>query len=84
MLLLTCTKRSLSESEVNATFLHGIVAALSPQKTVISSCMAHSFTYTMGVTALGVLAELTEKHSECVRGSAVSMYLFAKNFYRGE
>ena len=38
----------------------GIVSALRGQDTVITSYRAHGFTYAMGVSALGVLAEQLE------------------------
>ena len=46
----------------------GIVSALRPQDTVITSYRAHGFTYALGVPILGVLAELTGKKSGVVRG----------------
>lgn len=61
----------------------GIKAALRPQDTVITSYRAHGFTYVMGVSPLGVLAELTGKSSGCVRGKGGSMHMYAKNFYGG-
>jgi len=61
----------------------GIVAALRPQDTVITSYRAHGFTYAMGVSVLGVLAELTGKKSGCVRGKGGSMHMYTKNFYGG-
>jgi len=61
----------------------GIVAALREQDTVITSYRAHGFTYAMGVSALGVLAELTGKQSGCVRGKGGSMHMYARNFYGG-
>lgn len=45
---------------------------------------AHGFTYVMGVSPLGVLAELTGKSSGCVRGKGGSMHMYAKNFYGGK
>ena len=61
----------------------GIVSALRPQDTVITSYRAHGFTYALGVPILGVLAELTGKKSGCVRGKGGSMHMYTKNFYGG-
>jgi len=61
----------------------GIVSALRDQDTVITSYRAHGFTYAMGVSGLGVLAELTGKQSGCVRGKGGSMHMYTKNFYGG-
>jgi len=61
----------------------GIVSALRPQDTVITSYRAHGFTYALGVPILGVLAELTGRKSGCVRGKGGSMHMYTKNFYGG-
>jgi len=61
----------------------GIVAALRGQDTVITSYRAHGFTYAMGVSSLGVLAELTGRKSGCVRGKGGSMHMYTKNFFGG-
>lgn len=61
----------------------GLVSALRDQDTVITSYRAHGFTYCMGVSVLGVLAELTGRKSGCVRGKGGSMHMYAKNFYGG-
>merc|ERR1711963_1066142 len=60
----------------------GIKAGMRDQDSVITSYRAHGFTYVMGVSVLGVLAELTGK-SGCVRGKGGSMHMYAKNFYGG-
>merc|ERR1712227_652755 len=61
----------------------GIVSALRPQDTVITSYRAHGFTYALGVPILEVLAELTGMKSGCVRGKGGSMHMYTKNFYGG-
>jgi len=61
----------------------GIVSALRPQDTVITSYRAHGFTYAMGVPIIGVLAELTGKKSGAVKGKGGSMHMYTKNFYGG-
>ena len=61
----------------------GIVSALRPQDTVITSYRAHGFSYALGVPILGVLAELTGRKSGCVRGKGGSMHMYTKNFYGG-
>merc|ERR1719290_779280 len=61
----------------------GIVSALRPQDTVITSYRAHGFTYAMGVPIIGVLAELTGKQSGAVKGKGGSMHMYTKNFYGG-
>jgi len=61
----------------------GIRAGMRDQDSVITSYRAHGFTYVMGVSVLGVLAELTGKKSGCVRGKGGSMHMYAKNFYGG-
>merc|ERR1712107_634597 len=48
-----------------------------------TSYRAHGFTYVMGVSVLGVLAELTGRKSGVVRGKGGSMHMYAKNFYGG-
>merc|ERR1711915_809745 len=61
----------------------GIKAGMRDQDSVITSYRAHGFTYVMGVSVLGVLAELTGRKSDCVRGKGGSMHMYAKNFYGG-
>merc|ERR1712113_1002687 len=53
------------------------------QDTVITSYRAHGFSYVMGVSVLGVLAELTGRKSGCVRGKGGSMHMYAPDFYGG-
>ncbi|XP_011505777.1 PREDICTED: probable pyruvate dehydrogenase E1 component subunit alpha, mitochondrial [Ceratosolen solmsi marchali] len=61
----------------------GLVAALRPQDSVITAYRAHGWTYLMGVSPLGVLAELTGRQSGNARGKGGSMHMYAKNFYGG-
>ena len=64
-------------------FSPGIVSALRKQDTVITSYRAHGLTHALGVSSLGVLAELTGRRSGCVRGKGGSMHMYARNFYGG-
>merc|ERR1711992_56226 len=61
----------------------GMKAGIREQDSIITSYRAHGFTYVMGVSALGVLAELTGRKSGVVRGKGGSMHMYAKNFYGG-
>merc|ERR1712013_104366 len=61
----------------------GMKAGIREQDSVITSYRAHGFTYVMGVSVLGVLAELTGRKSRVVRGKGGSMHMYAKNFYGG-
>jgi len=61
----------------------GMKAGMRPIDSVITSYRAHALTHLMGVSVLGVLAELTGKKSGCVRGKGGSMHMYATNFYGG-
>ena len=50
---------------------------------MITSYRAHGVTHAMGVSVLGVLAELTGRRSGVVRGKGGSMHMYTKNFYGG-
>ena len=52
-------------------------------RIVFCFCRAHGFSYVMGVSVLGVLAELTGRKSGCVRGKGGSMHMYAPNFFGG-
>ncbi|KAG5889132.1 hypothetical protein JTB14_034189 [Gonioctena quinquepunctata] len=61
----------------------GIKAALRPNDAVITAYRAHGWTYLMGVTPLGVLAELCGRQSGSARGKGGSMHMYCDNFYGG-
>jgi len=61
----------------------GIEAALGPDDAIITAYRAHGWTYTRGVSPVGVLAELTGRKSGCAKGKGGSMHMYAKNFYGG-
>lgn len=61
----------------------GMAAALRPQDSCITAYRAHGWTYTMGETILGVLAELTGRETGNVRGKGGSMHMYTKSFYGG-
>ncbi|XP_055374774.1 pyruvate dehydrogenase E1 component subunit alpha, mitochondrial-like [Condylostylus longicornis] len=61
----------------------GMKAAMKPQDNIISAYRVHGWTYLMGVSPLGVLAELTGRQSGCARGKGGSMHMYAPNFYGG-
>jgi len=61
----------------------GMKAALDDNDGVITAYRAHGWTYIMGVSLLGVLAELTGRKSGCAKGKGGSMHMYAKNFYGG-
>merc|ERR1711970_779502 len=61
----------------------GMKAGIRDQDSIITSYRAHGFTYVMGISVIGVLAELTGRKSGVVRGKGGSMHMYAKNFYGG-
>lgn len=61
----------------------GMRAAMRSQDSIISAYRVHGWTYLMGVDEVGVLAELTGRHSGCARGKGGSMHMYADNFYGG-
>ncbi|XP_013191399.1 probable pyruvate dehydrogenase E1 component subunit alpha, mitochondrial [Amyelois transitella] len=61
----------------------GMRAAMRDVDSVITAYRCHGWTHLMGVSVLGVLAELTGRRSGCSRGKGGSMHLYAKNFYGG-
>ena len=61
----------------------GMKAALREQDSVITAYRCHGWTYLMGVSIFGVLAELTGRQGGCARGKGGSMHMYTKNFYGG-
>lgn len=61
----------------------GMKAAMRPDDSVITAYRCHGWTQLMGVSVLGVLAELTGRVTGCSRGKGGSMHLYSKNFYGG-
>ncbi|XP_045778397.1 probable pyruvate dehydrogenase E1 component subunit alpha, mitochondrial [Maniola jurtina] len=61
----------------------GMRAAMREVDSVITAYRCHGWTHLMGVSVLGVLAELTGRATGCSRGKGGSMHLYAKNFYGG-
>jgi len=61
----------------------GMKASLEDGDSVITAYRAHGWTYIMGVSLLGVLAELTGRSSGCAKGKGGSMHMYAKDFYGG-
>ncbi|KAL5277938.1 PDHA1.2 family protein [Megaselia abdita] len=61
----------------------GMRAAMTEVDNIISAYRVHGWTYLMGVTPIGVLAELTGRKSGCARGKGGSMHMYAPNFYGG-
>ncbi|CAG0900617.1 unnamed protein product [Darwinula stevensoni] len=61
----------------------GMRAALRPQDTVITAYRDHGWVYMMGVSPLGILAELTGRQSGCARGKGGSMHMYTHNFFGG-
>ena len=53
------------------------------QDNIISAYRVHGWTYLMGVSPVGVLAELTARQHGCALGKGGSMHMYAPNFYVG-
>jgi pyruvate dehydrogenase E1 component alpha subunit len=58
-------------------------AAMDKNDSLITAYRAHGWTYMMGVSVTGVLAELTGRKSGCAEGRGGSMHMYAPNFYGG-
>lgn len=61
----------------------GMRAAMRPEDSCITAYRCHGWTYLMGVSMQGVLAELTGRQSGCARGKGGSMHMYSRNFYGG-
>lgn len=61
----------------------GMHAAMRDVDSAITAYRCHGWTYLMGVSVLGVLAELTGRVSGCSKGKGGSMHMYARNFYGG-
>ena len=61
----------------------GMEAALKNNDAVITAYRAHGWTYTRGISVLGVLAELLGRKSGCAKGKGGSMHMYNHNFYGG-
>uniref|UniRef100_A0A6P4EPS6 pyruvate dehydrogenase (acetyl-transferring) n=1 Tax=Drosophila rhopaloa TaxID=1041015 RepID=A0A6P4EPS6_DRORH len=61
----------------------GIRAAMGEQDKIISGYRIHGWAYMMGVSAKGILAELTGRLTGCSGGKGGSMHMYGKNFYGG-
>jgi pyruvate dehydrogenase E1 component alpha subunit len=53
----------------------GMKASMRSQDNIISAYRVHGWTYLMGVSVQGVLAELTGKQGGCARGKGGSMHM---------
>ncbi|XP_037385778.1 pyruvate dehydrogenase E1 component subunit alpha, somatic form, mitochondrial-like [Talpa occidentalis] len=61
----------------------GLEAGINPTDHVITSYRAHGLCYVRGISARGILAELTGRRGGCAKGKGGSMHMYAKNFYGG-
>jgi len=61
----------------------GMKKAMSDADSVITAYRAHGWTFLMGVSVFGVLAELLGRKGGCARGKGGSMHMYSKNFYGG-
>lgn len=61
----------------------GMKSMMRPQDSIVGSYRIHGWAYSFGVSALGVLAEQTGRHSGISRGKGGSMHMYEKNFFGG-
>lgn len=66
--------------EAVAIGMHSVMRKID---TVITSYRCHVWAYIMGLSAIGLLAELTGRKSGCCRSKGGSMHLYAPNFFGG-
>ena len=50
---------------------------------MITSFRAHGWAHMMGISLLGILAELTGRKTGCTKGKGGSMHMYAKEFFGG-
>lgn len=58
-------------------------AAMRQGDDVITAYRCHGWSYLMGISAMGVLSELTGRQSGSARGKGGSMHMYTKHFYGG-
>ncbi|CAF0772124.1 unnamed protein product [Adineta steineri] len=61
----------------------GMKGAMDKNDSLITAYRAHGWTYMMGVSVTGILAELTGRKTGCAEGRGGSMHMYAPNFYGG-
>ncbi|KAK7884154.1 hypothetical protein WMY93_027277 [Mugilogobius chulae] len=61
----------------------GIEAAIERTDHLITAYRAHGFTFTRGVSAKEILAELTGRKGGVAKGKGGSMHMYAPHFYGG-
>lgn len=61
----------------------GCKAALRKEDLIITAYRDHGWAYMVGIDAVGVLAELTGRHSGCSRGKGGSMHMYSEAFFGG-
>ncbi|XP_078265618.1 pyruvate dehydrogenase E1 component subunit alpha, mitochondrial-like [Rhinoraja longicauda] len=61
----------------------GIEVAIKPTDHLITAYRSHGFTYTRGISAKEIMAELTGRRGGCAKGRGGSMHMYADNFYGG-
>jgi len=56
----------------------GMSAAINDKDAVITAYRSHGWTYMRGVSAVGVLSELTGRKSGCAKGKGGSMHMYCE------
>jgi len=62
----------------------GMKAVMDKNDSLITAYRAHGWSYMMGVSVTGVLAELTGRKTGCAEGRGGSMHMYAPNFFMEE